>query len=61
MEFTLNNISKSYNGNPELPLLTYLREIEGITSAKDAAHRRQHAAPVLLSLTAKLYYPALFQ
>ncbi len=35
MEFTLNNISKSYNGNPELPLLTYLREIEGITSAKD--------------------------
>ncbi len=35
MEFALNNISKSYNGNPELPLLTYLREIEGITSAKD--------------------------
>ncbi|MCH9029705.1 MAG: selenium-dependent xanthine dehydrogenase, partial [Bacteroidetes bacterium] len=35
MEFTLNNISKSYNGNPELPLLTYLREIEGIISPKD--------------------------
>ncbi|MCH6574376.1 MAG: selenium-dependent xanthine dehydrogenase [Bacteroidetes bacterium] len=35
MEFTLNNISKSYNGNPDLPLLTYLREIEGIISPKD--------------------------
>ena len=35
MEFTLNNINKAYNGNPDLPLLTYLREIEGIISAKD--------------------------
>lgn len=35
MEFTLNNISKSYNGDPDLPLLTYLREIEGIISPKD--------------------------
>ncbi|MGD8307332.1 MAG: selenium-dependent xanthine dehydrogenase [Ignavibacteria bacterium] len=26
---------KSYNGDPELPLLTYLREIEGIISPKD--------------------------
>ncbi len=35
MEFTLNNISKSYNGDPDLPLLTYLREIDGIISPKD--------------------------
>lgn len=35
MQFTLNGHKKDYNGDPELPLLTYLREIEGITSAKD--------------------------
>ena len=35
MQFTLNGINKTYSGDPELPLLTYLREIEGITSPKD--------------------------
>ncbi|MGB5850108.1 MAG: selenium-dependent xanthine dehydrogenase [Ignavibacteriaceae bacterium] len=35
MQFTLNGNKKDYNGDPELPLLTYLREIEEITSAKD--------------------------
>jgi selenium-dependent xanthine dehydrogenase len=35
MQFNLNGIIKSYNGDPELPLLTYLREIEGIISPKD--------------------------
>ena len=35
MNFTLNGISKSYEGDPELPLLTYLRGIEGIISPKD--------------------------
>ena len=35
MEFTLNGKNKVYNGDPELPLLTYLREHEGITSPKD--------------------------
>src|SRR3990172_1104448 len=35
MQFTLNGINKTYTGDPELPLLTYLREIEGITSPKD--------------------------
>ena len=35
MQFTLNEDKKDYGGDPELPLLTYLREIEGITSAKD--------------------------
>ncbi len=35
MHFTLNGIKKSYDGDPELTLLTYLREHEGITSPKD--------------------------
>ena len=35
MQFTLNGNIKEYNGDPELPLLTYLREYEGITSPKD--------------------------
>ncbi len=35
MKFILNGIEKNYEGNPELSLLKYLREIEGITSVKD--------------------------
>ncbi|MDQ4077279.1 MAG: 2Fe-2S iron-sulfur cluster-binding protein, partial [Chloroflexota bacterium] len=35
MQFTLNGEQREYRGEPDLPLLTYLREIEGITSAKD--------------------------
>lgn len=35
MNFTLNGHNKAYTGDPELPLLTYLREIEGIISPKD--------------------------
>ena len=35
MKFNLNGIDKTFNGDPELPLLTYLREIEGIISPKD--------------------------
>lgn len=35
MEFFLNGQLKTYEGDPDLPLLTYLREIEGITSPKD--------------------------
>ncbi|UCH66660.1 MAG: selenium-dependent xanthine dehydrogenase [Ignavibacterium sp.] len=35
MQFTLNGNIKTYDGDPELPLLTYLREHEGITSPKD--------------------------
>jgi len=35
MQFTLNGVNKNYEGSVDLPLLTYLREIEGITSAKD--------------------------
>jgi selenium-dependent xanthine dehydrogenase len=35
MDFTLNQNTRTYNGDPELSLLNYLREIEGITSPKD--------------------------
>ncbi|RMH80558.1 MAG: selenium-dependent xanthine dehydrogenase [Calditrichaeota bacterium] len=35
MKFILNGIEKTYQGDPELPLLTFLREQEGITSPKD--------------------------
>jgi selenium-dependent xanthine dehydrogenase len=35
LNFTLNGKTKTYNGDPELSLLNYLREIEGITSPKD--------------------------
>jgi selenium-dependent xanthine dehydrogenase len=35
MQFTLNGINKNYDGDNDLPLLTYLRELEGIISAKD--------------------------
>ncbi len=35
MEFWLNGQLRDYEGDPELPLLTYLREHEGITTPKD--------------------------
>src|SRR3990172_5941640 len=35
MEFTLNGQRKTYDANPELEVLTYLREIAGIISPKD--------------------------
>ncbi len=35
MEFTLNGQKRQYSGDPDLPLLTYLREHEGIISPKD--------------------------
>ncbi len=35
MKFYLNGKEKEYNGNPDLTLLNYLREIEGITTVKE--------------------------
>ena len=35
MRFSLNGQIREYDGDPELPLLTYLRQIEGIITAKD--------------------------
>jgi len=35
MQFQLNGVLKDFDGDPDLPLLTWLREQEGITSPKD--------------------------
>ncbi|MFN2167209.1 MAG: selenium-dependent xanthine dehydrogenase, partial [Anaerolineae bacterium] len=35
MEFILNGQQRTFDGDPDLPLLTYLREYEGIISPKD--------------------------
>ncbi|HNB53902.1 MAG TPA: 2Fe-2S iron-sulfur cluster-binding protein, partial [Anaerolineales bacterium] len=35
MQFILNGQPKTFDGDPDMPLLTYLREVEGITSPKD--------------------------
>ena len=35
MQFILNGVQKEYNGDPELSLLKYLRNVEGIISPKD--------------------------
>jgi xanthine dehydrogenase molybdenum-binding subunit len=35
MEFVLNGQTERFDGDPELPLLTYLRDVAGITSPKD--------------------------
>ncbi len=35
MDFVLNGQPKTFDGDPDLPLLTYLREVEGIISPKD--------------------------
>lgn len=35
MQFTLNGQERVYNGDPDLSLLRYLREVEGIISPKD--------------------------
>ncbi len=35
MKFWLNGQEKDFAGDPDLPLLTYLRDVEGITSPKD--------------------------
>lgn len=35
IQFSLNGRTIEFDGNPEMPLLTYLRDVEGIISAKD--------------------------
>ncbi|MCJ7553922.1 MAG: selenium-dependent xanthine dehydrogenase [Ignavibacteriaceae bacterium] len=35
MQFILNGVQKEYNGDPEISLLKYLRNVEGIISPKD--------------------------
>ncbi len=35
IQFKLNGFSIEYDGDPDMPLLTYLRDVQGIMSAKD--------------------------
>lgn len=35
IQFKLNGIPVEYDGDPDMPLLTYLRDVQGIVSAKD--------------------------
>ena len=35
MEFKLNGTTNNYEGDPELSLMTYLRDVEDIISPKD--------------------------
>ncbi len=35
IHFVLNGLERDYDGDPDLPLLTYLRNVEGIISPKD--------------------------
>ncbi len=60
MEFILNNISKSYNGNPDLPLLSYLREIEGIISPKDGCAPQAACGTCTVELNGKAVLSCVF-
>ena len=53
MNFTLNGNIKTYTGNPELPLLTYLREIEGIISPKDGCAPQASCGCCVVELNGK--------
>ncbi len=53
MQFTLNGNKKEYTGDPELPLLTYLREYEGILSAKDGCAPQAACGACVVELNGK--------
>ena len=53
VNFKLNGISKKYKGDPELPLLTYLREIEGIISPKDGCAPQASCGCCVVELNGK--------
>ena len=56
MKFYLNGIEKEYNGDIEISLLKYLREIEGLTSVKDGCSPQAAcgACSVIIDNKAKL-------
>jgi aerobic-type carbon monoxide dehydrogenase small subunit (CoxS/CutS family) len=56
INFTLNNEQKTFNGDPKLSLLTYLRETEGIVSVKDGCSGQAACGACLLEIDGK---PAL--
>jgi len=53
VNFWLNGENKQYNGDPELPLLTYLREIENIISAKNGCAPQAACGACVVELNGK--------
>ncbi len=53
MNFTLNGNKKEFTGDPELPLLTYLREFEGIISPKDGCAPQASCGCCVVELNGK--------
>ncbi len=53
MQFILNGITKTYDGDPELSLLNYLREREGILSAKDGCSPQAACGACTVELNGK--------
>lgn len=53
MKFYLNGVEKEFNGNPELSLLKYLRDIEGITSPKDGCSPQASCGACTVGLNSK--------
>ncbi len=53
MQFTLNGITKTYDGDPELSLLNYLRENEGILSPKDGCSPQAACGACTVELNGK--------
>ncbi|MFQ5400701.1 MAG: selenium-dependent xanthine dehydrogenase [Anaerolineae bacterium] len=53
MEFLLNGQTKAFDGDPDLPLLTYLREIENIISAKDGCAPQAACGACVVDLNGK--------
>ncbi len=53
MKFNLNGIEKEYNGDENLSLLKYLRNIEGITSPKDGCSPQASCGACTVELNGK--------
>jgi xanthine dehydrogenase molybdenum-binding subunit len=53
MEFVLNGHARHYDGDPDLPLLTYLREHQGIISPKDGCSPQAACGACTVDLNGK--------
>ncbi|HSN77782.1 MAG TPA: selenium-dependent xanthine dehydrogenase [Anaerolineae bacterium] len=53
MEFVLNGHAKQFDGDPDLPLLTYLRERQGIISPKDGCSPQAACGACTVDLNGK--------
>ena len=53
MEFIVNGQEKDFNGDPELPLLTYLREHENILSPKSGCSSQASCGACTVNLNGK--------